>query len=104
MQRILRYSERGANLLAQVTACLAVVMSGFVALSAIMRYLAGSPFSFTEELVGLLFTAMIFAGIPVCTLRHSHISVTIVPDLMPEWGRRLVDRLAHVVTDATECL
>lgn len=97
MQGFLRWSDRVANLLAQVAASLAVAMSGFVALSAIMRYLLGSPFSFTEELVGLIFTAMIFAGIPVCTLRRSHISVTIVPDLLPKWGQRLLDRIAHAV-------
>lgn len=97
MQNFLRWSDRIADLLAQVAAGLAVTMSVFVALSAIMRYLVGAPFSFTEELVGLIFTAMIFAGIPACTLRHSHISVSIVPDLMPEPVRRLLDRIAHVV-------
>lgn len=97
MQGFLRWSDRIGNLLAQIAAGLAVAMSGFVALSAIMRYLLGSPFSFTEELVGLIFTAMLFTGIPACTLRHSHISVTIIPDLLPEWGQRLLDRIAHAV-------
>ncbi|RKF12680.1 TRAP transporter small permease [Roseovarius spongiae] len=93
----MRWADTIANLLAQVAAGLAVAMSGFVALSAIMRYLFGAPFSFTEELVGLLFTAMIFAGIPACTLRRSHISVTIIPDLLPKWAQRQLDRLAHAV-------
>ena len=97
MQGILRWSDRVATLLAQIAAGLAVAMSGFVALSAIMRYVLGSPFSFTEELVGLIFTAMVFAGIPIATLRRTHISVTIIPDLLPEWAQRLLDRVAHAV-------
>ncbi|ESR27470.1 TRAP transporter small permease [Lutibaculum baratangense] len=97
MQSVLRWSDRLAGLLAGTAAILAIAMSLFVVLSSIMRYFVGAPFAFTEELVGLLFTAMIFAGLPVCTLRRRHISVTIVPDLMPEAMRRFIDRVAYAI-------
>ena len=76
-------------------------MSLFVVLSSVMRYVVGAPFAFTEELVGLLFTAMIFAGMPVCTLRRTHISVTIIPDLLSDGSRRIVDRVAYAILAAS---
>ncbi|MBC6718609.1 TRAP transporter small permease subunit [Aurantimonas sp. DM33-3] len=103
MQPILRWSNRLASMLASIAAILAISMSIFVVLASVMRYLVGSPFAFTEELVGLLFTAMIFAGIPVATLRRSHIAVTIVPDLLGPVARRFIDRSAYAIL-AVFCL
>ncbi len=97
MTQVLRWFDGAASVLAGLAALLAVIMSVFVVLSSVMRYLVGAPFAFTEELVGLLFTAMIFAGLPVCTLRRSHICVTIVPDLLGGASRRFVDRVAYAL-------
>ncbi len=60
-----------------------ILLSGFVALSAIMRYVVGAPFAFTEEFVGLLFSAMIFLVLPFCTHADRHIRVTLVRDRLP---------------------
>ncbi|MCF3933257.1 TRAP transporter small permease subunit [Acuticoccus sp. M5D2P5] len=97
MTGVLRWADRLAAIFAGLAAILAILMAGFVMLSAIMRYLVGSPFAFTEELVGLLFTAMIFVGLPVCTMRRAHISVTIVPDLLKGAARRNLDRIAYAL-------
>lgn len=93
----MHWANRLATVLSYIAAGLAVAMFAFVTLSSIMRYVIGSPFSFTEELVGLLFTAMIFAGLPVITLRQKHICVTIVPDLLPPRGKDIMQRLAHLL-------
>jgi TRAP-type C4-dicarboxylate transport system permease small subunit len=80
-----------------LSAVAAILMTVFVVLASTMRYAVGDPFSFTEELVGLLFTAMIFVGLPVCVYRQSNISVTIVTDLLPAGLRRIADIAALIL-------
>ena len=66
-----------------------ICLAAFVALSAFMRYLVGSPFAFTEETVGLLFSAMVFLSLPYCTHAGTHIRVTLVTDHLPaSWRKR----------------
>ena len=79
-------------------AALAVLaMTALVALSVVMRYFVGSPFAFTEELVALLYLAMVFFTIPIGTLRREHIVVTVcVERAGPRW-QRLLALLATLV-------
>ena len=56
---------------------LVLVMTGLVVLASFMRYFVGSPFAFTEELVALMFLAMVFLTIPISTVRREHIVVTV---------------------------
>lgn len=59
-------------------AALAVLaMTALVALSVVMRYVVGSPFAFTEEIVALLYLAMVFLTIPIGTIRREHITVSV---------------------------
>jgi len=58
-------------------------MTIFVSLSAIMRYVIGKPFGFTEELVGLLFAALVCLALPYVTARRNHIEITLIFDLLP---------------------
>ena len=79
-------------------AALAVLaMTSLVALSVIMRYFVGSPFAFTEELVALLYLAMVFFTIPIATLRGEHIVVTLYVDRTGPNGRRLLGLAAGLV-------
>jgi TRAP-type C4-dicarboxylate transport system permease small subunit len=62
------------------------LLCAFVALAAFMRYFVSAPFAFTEELVGLLFSAMVFLALPYCTYAGRHIRVTLLTDhLPPAW-------------------
>lgn len=63
--------------LALATAAM-VAISVLVALSAAMRYVLSAPFAFTEELVGLAMTAMLFLALPVVLWRSKHIRMTLV--------------------------
>ena len=54
-----------------------LTMTALVSLSVVMRYFVGSPFAFTEELVALLYLAMVFFTIPIGSLRREHIVVTV---------------------------
>ncbi len=69
-------------------------MTVLVVLSSLMRYLVGSPFRFTEEIVGLLFAAMAFLVWPLSTLRGDHIAVTFMSERLPTWTRPLTKALS----------
>jgi TRAP-type C4-dicarboxylate transport system permease small subunit len=56
---------------------LVLAMTALVVLAAFMRYFVGSPFAFTEELVALMFLAMVFLTVPISTVRREHIVVTV---------------------------
>jgi TRAP-type C4-dicarboxylate transport system permease small subunit len=60
-----------------------ILMTGFVVLASLMRYLIGSPFAFTEEIVGLLFVATAFLGLPWATTRNLHLRITLIPHHLP---------------------
>lgn len=81
-------------LLILATAC-GIALTGFVALSAVMRYVFHAPFAFTEELVGLLFAALVFLALPFVTLKRRHIHVTLLSDLFPT----SVQRLSNIAGD-----
>jgi TRAP-type C4-dicarboxylate transport system permease small subunit len=74
-----------------------VAMTVLVALSVVMRYALGSPFAFTEELVALLYLAMVFLTIPMGTLRREHITVSVAVDRAGPAVRRLLAVLAALV-------
>ncbi len=59
--------------------------------SVTMRYLAYTPFRFTEELVGLLMTSAFFLALPLVTLRAEHVRVVVLVASLP-------DRMARGVT------
>lgn len=84
-----------AAFLLRLSTCFGIALTLFVALSAVMRYVVGAPFSFTEELVGLFFSALVFLALPYVTLHRQHIEVTLLTDRYPPALRRWTDRLAN---------
>lgn len=74
-----------------------IMLSGLVALAAFMRYFVDRPFPFTEEIVGLLFSAMVFLALPYCSLHDRHIKVTIVSDALPPAWRRVSAVVATIM-------
>jgi len=77
-------------------AALLAVLGFFVALSAIMRYVVGSPFRFTEELVGLLFVAAVFLALPLCFVLNRNICMSLIVDRLPSGVRRITDFLGFL--------
>lgn len=80
--------------MASLAGCAIVILIGA---SVAMRYFAFSPFRFTEELVGLMMTAMFFLALPLATLRAKHVRVLIIVSSLPEQVRRWVARLAALL-------
>jgi len=89
-------------LLCLSTGC-GIALTAFVALSAVMRYVVQAPFSFTEELVGLLFSALIFFALPYVTLYRQHITVTLLTDRFPPSLRRWTDKIADALVVLFAC-
>ncbi|ROP99476.1 TRAP-type C4-dicarboxylate transport system permease small subunit [Stella humosa] len=74
-----------------------MLMTTFVVLASVMRYFVGAPFRFTEELVGLLFVAVAFIGLPWATLHNRHLRITLIPDKLPPAVRRITDKVAALL-------
>jgi TRAP-type transport system small permease protein len=77
-------------------ACIAG-MATLVVLAVLMRYVAGAPFAFTEELAGLLMVSAIFLGLPFVLATHAHIRVGLVHDRTRGWLRRVLWVLGQMV-------
>ncbi|MEX0503872.1 TRAP transporter small permease [Alphaproteobacteria bacterium LSUCC0719] len=71
-----------------------VMIVGLIGASVTMRYLAYTPFRFTEELVGLLMTAAFFLALPLITLRAKHVRVLMLLTYLPERTKRPVNIMA----------
>lgn len=75
--------EAVCDALLYVATAAGMLVAVFVALSSTMRYAIGKPFAYTEELVGLLFAAMVYLSLPYCTMHRRHIEVTLLTDRFP---------------------
>ena len=71
-----------------------VMIVGLIGASVTMRYLAYTPFRFTEELVGLLMTAAFFLALPLITIRAKHVRVRMLLTYLPERTKRPVNIMA----------
>ena len=87
LERLLLRISRGLTYLATISLLLMTVL---VITSSIMRYFVGRPFRFTEELVALLYMAMVYLAIPLVTARRAQITVSVLPE-------RLTERLAGLL-------
>ena len=73
-----------------------VIMVTLVILSSFMRYLVGSPFEFTEEVVGLFFLVTAFAALPKLTLYDRHIDVSIIYNRLSRNGRLALKLFSYI--------
>jgi TRAP-type C4-dicarboxylate transport system permease small subunit len=74
-----------------------VAMAGLTVAAVVMRYGAGAPFRFTEELGGLLLVTSVFLSLPYVLARHGHIRLTLLADRMPGPLRRALWILGQLV-------
>ncbi|MEP7207309.1 MAG: TRAP transporter small permease [Casimicrobiaceae bacterium] len=95
--RRMRLIENVCDSLLLVATAAGMLLTGLVVLSAAMRYVVGSPFAFTEEIVGLLFAAMVFLSFPSCTIHRRHIEVTLISERLPPGARRVARTAGNVL-------
>lgn len=86
MRAIQRAFVRGLEGLALAMAVAgALCILGIVAvitLGVVMRRVAGAPLHFTEDVVGLMLSAVLFLALPLVTLRSQHVRVSIVANAL----------------------
>jgi TRAP-type C4-dicarboxylate transport system permease small subunit len=64
------------------------------------RYFLNKPLWGGFELTEMLLAALIFAGLPLVTLRNEHVVVDLFDPVTPDW----LFRIQHVVACATGCV
>jgi TRAP-type C4-dicarboxylate transport system permease small subunit len=57
------------------------------------RYFLGSPIYGGFEITEMLLAALVFAGLPLVTLRNEHVTVDVLDPITPDW----IFRIQHVV-------
>jgi TRAP-type C4-dicarboxylate transport system permease small subunit len=72
-----------------VSAAACAGILGLVLAAVVMRYAVASPFRFTEELSGLLLSAMAFCALPFAMAANANIRVTLVTERLHGLPRRL---------------
>lgn len=97
MDRLIGLLSRG--LLALSAAACAGIL-GLVVLAVVMRYALGAPLRETEELSGLLLSALAFLALPAVMASHDNIRVTLVTERLAGLPRRLAWLVAQAVTVA----
>lgn len=97
MDRLISLLSRG--LLALSAAACAGIL-GLVILAVLRRYAVGAPLRETEELSGLLLSALVFLALPAVMANHDNIRVTPVTERLPAVARRAAWVLAQAVTVA----
>lgn len=90
------FESLGRVMLYLATAAL-LVLTFLVVLSSIMRYVYGKPFSFTEELVALLYMTSIFLALPIATSRRAHVSIAVLPKRLMRLWRHPLHAIACII-------
>ncbi|MGR3376292.1 TRAP transporter small permease [Salipiger abyssi] len=69
---------------------LAVIVASF-AYEVVMRYFFNAPTRWASDLVSFLLLSSVFLAAPWLTREGGHVSITLLPDLLPaKWSRRVV--------------
>jgi TRAP-type C4-dicarboxylate transport system permease small subunit len=76
-----------ALLALSAAACAGIL--GLVLAAVVMRYAVAAPFRFTEELSGLLLSAMAFCALPSAMAGNSNIRVTLITERLAPMPRRI---------------
>ena len=83
--------SRGLEYLALACAVLSALglatIVGLIVTSVLLRRMFNEPLYFTEEVVGLLMSVCLFLGLPLVTLRGTHVRVSILSTFLEERHR-----------------
>lgn len=73
------------------------VMALLIFVSAVLRYVIGSPISFSDELASLLFVFLAFSTFPYVLNRGEHIRLTIVTERLKQPLQKVTQILASLI-------
>ncbi|MXN65474.1 TRAP transporter small permease subunit [Stappia sp. GBMRC 2046] len=83
-----------------IAGLLILIMMAVTFVDVIGRYVFSSPLPGAFELTEVLLGLVIFAGLPLVTLREEHVTVDLVTSRVPNFIRQWLLKFAHVVTAA----
>jgi TRAP-type C4-dicarboxylate transport system permease small subunit len=78
MRVLERFVSRVCRIFLYLATVELICVTFLITVSVIMRYVARAPFAFTEELVGLLISSMLFLSLPFALLEGKHIRMDLV--------------------------
>lgn len=100
MQTILKWLDRLFYVQIVLAAIMAFSMGLLVFVSATMRYVAGSPLGFSDELVALMFVSTTFLCLPYATRRGLNIKLDLVVKRLDPRARKVVGTVAGLLSAA----
>ncbi|WP_212654593.1 TRAP transporter small permease [Marinomonas sp. CT5] len=74
-----------------------IVMAALILVSSLLRYIVGSPISFSDELAGLLFVTLAFTTFPLVMDRSEHIQLSIVTEKLSHGAQRICRIFASLI-------
>lgn len=80
-----------------VAALILFVMMSLTCADVIGRYFFNRPLHGAFELTEMMLACLIFAGLPLVTLRQEHITVDVLDDMTPDWLLSIQHVLASLV-------
>lgn len=83
-----------------IAGLLILIMMAVTFVDVIGRYVFSSPLPGAFELTEVLLGLVIFAGLPLVTLREEHVTVDLVTSRVPHFIRHWLLKFAHAVTAA----
>lgn len=89
--------DRVTHALFFIGVCAGILMAVMILSSALLRYLAGAPLAFSDELAGLLFVTLAFTTFPKVMLRAEHINLTVLTERFGPLMQRLCRCLAGLI-------
>jgi len=100
-----RFERAVVSALGHVAAVLMLCLMLLTCADVVGRYFLNKPVTGGFELTEVLLAALIFAGLPLVTLRGDHITVDLFDPVTPEWLFRIQHALASLIGAAcTGCL
>ena len=92
-QPLALFDRAVAPVLGAVAAAVLFAMMLLTCVDVVGRYFLSRPVFGAFEITEMLLAALIFAGLPLVTLRNEHVTIDVLDPITPEWAYRI----QHVV-------
>jgi len=95
-----RPGRAGEALLGIVAGAILFAMMALTAVDVFQRYVVGASIRGSFEITELMMVVLIFAGLPLVSLKGDHVAVDLLDHVLPEAVRRVLRVTAHLVCGA----
>lgn len=74
---------------ATLSATFLAAICALTVMEVVLRYIAGRPTAWSNDVIGLCMAGLVFAALPWITYRNAHIAIPLLPDALPPTVRRV---------------